>query len=40
MALGCGLTGNVEVFGRFRIFPQVDLGRQLGDGAWPVCRAV
>jgi len=38
MALRCGLIGNVEVFGRFRNFPQVDLGHQFGDGAWPVCR--
>ncbi|MGE4634004.1 MAG: hypothetical protein AAEI92_01460, partial [Arenicellales bacterium] len=38
MALRCGLVGDVEVFDRFRVFPHVDLGHQLGDGAWPVCR--
>lgn len=38
MALRYGLVGDVEVFDRLRVFLQVDLGHQFGDGAWPVCR--
>ena len=38
MVLRYGLVGDVEVFDRLRVFLQVDLGHQFGDGAWPVCR--
>ena len=36
MALRCGLVGDVEVFDRFQVYLQVDLGHQFGDRR-PVC---